>query len=118
MAPLLAVETLLRDVRYGARVLRKSPGFTTTSILTLAIAVAINAAVFSIVDGVLLKPLPFPEPDRLLLMESTIEAGGERAVRTSQHGQAWVTVREHATTVDAAVFSTWASGVNIVAGDR
>ena len=118
MAPLPIIETLLRDLRYAARVLRKSPGFTTTSILTLAIAVAINAAVFSIVDGVLLKPLPFPEPDRLLLMESTIQAGGERTVRTSQHGQSWITVRDHASTVEAAVFSTWASGVNIVAGDR
>src|SRR5687768_3581210 len=111
-------ETILRDVRYALRVLRKSPGFSVTAVLTLAMAVAINAAVFSIVDGVLLKPLPFPEPDRLMLVESTVQGNGERMTRTAQHGQAWVTIRDHATTMDAAVFSTWVSGVNIVAGDR
>jgi predicted permease len=62
--------------------------------------------------------LPFPEPDRLLLMQATVEGGGERGERTSQHGVAWVTVRDHARTVDAAVFSTWAAGVNVVAGNR
>ena len=118
MTALPLVETLLRDTRYAIRVLRKSPGFTVTAVLTLAMAVAINAAVFSVVDGVLLKPLPFAEPERLLLMNAMVEGGGERGSRTSQHGVAWVTVRDHATTVDAAVFSTWASGVNVVAGDR
>jgi predicted permease len=113
--PLL--EVLWRDIRYAARVLRKSPGFTATAVLTLAMAVAINTAVFSIVDGVLLRPLPFPEPERLLLMEARVEAAGLRDTRTAQHGTAWVTVRDYATTVDAAVFSTWVSGVNVVAGD-
>jgi len=112
------LETLARATRYAARGLRKSPGFTLTAVLTLTMAVAINAAVFSIVDGVLLKPLPFREPDRLLLMEATVQGGGERGSRTSQHGVAWVTVRDYARTVEAAVFSTWAGGVNVVAGDR
>lgn len=55
--PFLAtVEFLTRDTRYAARVLRRSPGFTLTAVVTLAMAVAINSAVFSIVDGVLLMP--------------------------------------------------------------
>ena len=112
------VETLARDTRYAARVLGRSPGFTATAVLTLAMAVAINSAVFSVVDGVLLKPLPFAEPERLLLMNAAVEAGGERSARTAQHGVAWVTVRDHARTADAAVFSTWASGVNLVADGR
>lgn len=112
------LESLARDARFAVRVLRKSPGFTATAVLTLAMAVAINTAVFSIVDGVLLRPLPFPEPHRLFLMEATVETPGERSTRTSQHGTAWITVRDHATTADTAVFSTWVSGVNVVAGDR
>jgi putative ABC transport system permease protein len=55
-------DTLGRDARYATRVLRKSPGFTSTAVLSLAMAVAINAAVFSIVDGVLLKRCPSPNP--------------------------------------------------------
>ena len=62
---------------------RASPS---TAVLTLAMAVAINAAVFSIVDGVLLKPLPFPEPDRLLLMEAASRRAASEPSATSQHG--------------------------------
>jgi predicted permease len=98
--------------------LRKSPGFAITAVLTLGLAIGINTAVFSIVDGVLLRPLPYPEPHRLALLEARVEAAGTRGDRTSQNGTAWVTVRDHATTVDRAVFSTWVSGVNVVAGTR
>jgi predicted permease len=112
------LDTLNRDVRYAWRVLRRSPGFTLTAMLTLALAIGINTAVFSIVDGVLLRPLPYPEPHRLALLEARVEAGGQRAARTSQHGTAWAAIRDHATTVERAVFSTWVSGVNVVAGTR
>lgn len=112
------LDPLWRDLRYAVRVLRRSPGFTLTAILTLGITIGINTAVFSIVDGVLLEPLPYPDPGRLLLLEARVDARGARATRTSQHGFAWTTVRDHATTVDRAVFSTWVSGVNVVAGDR
>jgi putative ABC transport system permease protein len=108
------LETIVRDTRYALRVLRKSPAFTLTAVLTLALAIAINTAVFSVVDGVLLRALPYPHAEQLLLMEARIEASGERDRRTAQHGFAWITVRDHATTIDRAVFSTWVSGVNVV----
>ena len=112
------ISVMLRDLRYACRVLRNSPGFTVTAIVTLALAIGINTAVFSMIHGVLLRPLPYPAPERLALVEATVMTNGLRASRTSQHGVTWATIRDHATTVDRAVFSTWANGVNVMAGGQ
>ena len=60
------MQTLLQDVRYSVRLLLRSPGFALTSIATLALAIGANAAIFSAVKGILIAPLPYPEPDRLV----------------------------------------------------
>src|SRR5438876_2770565 len=64
---------ILQDTRYTFRQLRKSPGFTVTAIVMLALGIGATTAIFSIVEGVLLRPLPFPDPDRLVILGDVLE---------------------------------------------
>ena len=94
MSPWLLLEQLGQDVRFALRTLRKNAAFTTVAILSLALGIGANTAVFSLVSGVLLKSLPYPEPERLVQVTGFYPQG------------ALVHVQERARTFEVAGYTT------------
>lgn len=109
------VDVLTRDLIYGLRRLRQAPAFNATVIGTLALTIGATSAVFSLADAILLRPLPFPAPERLAVVSFTrVQASGEYT-GPSVDGAMWAAVRDHASLLDAAVSMWGAQGVNFVA---
>jgi len=106
--------TLVQDLRYGLRMLMRNPGFTAVAVLTLALGIGANTAIFSVINGVFLRPLPYPDPSRLVYAlwewkDLSIDSVG---------GADFLFWKEHSRVFDAAGAYQPGAGINLVAGDQ
>jgi len=112
---------LIRDLRLAVRQSHKNPGFALAVVMTLALGIGVNTAVFSLVNGFLLRPLPYPEPDRLgvllLHREGTPPSSGQYVTEEddSHDGNTWNWIRDNVPAVREASYGL-ASGVNLQSG--
>jgi len=108
-------ENLLQDMRFASRTLRQSPGFMTTSVLALALGIGANTAIFTVVNTVLLQPLAYPEPDRLVQLELSSPQGNGNVTSIPKFN-VW---REQTQAFqDVAAYDFGGPGVNLTGGDR
>lgn len=109
------LEVLLQDIRYAARTLRRSPGFAATAIAALALGIGANTAIFTVVNTVLLQPLAYPEPDRLVQLELSSPQGNGNIASIPKYN-IW---REQTQVFqDVAAYDLGGPGVNFTGGDR
>ena len=109
------VEMLWQDVRFGWRQLLRNPGFTATAVVTLALSIGANTAIFSIVNALMLKSLPYPHPERMGTVFTRIAGSGTSDERHNVNGEQWELLRDQVPALIAAV-SGGTSGVNLQAG--
>jgi len=107
------LETLWQDLRYGARMLMKNPGFTLVAVITLALGIGANTAIFSVVNAFLLRPLPYPQPERLVMIGSQ-EHGNPIGVSFLDY-QDW---REQSTVFDDLAFFNLRWNANVKLGSE
>ncbi len=102
-----------RNLRFALRGMGRSPLFSVTFILTLALCIGLGTAVFSVVNGVLWRPLPYPDPDRLARVALYNPSFGKNPANTAVDGRTWERIRDEGETFQRTVFSGWVAGVNL-----
>jgi putative ABC transport system permease protein len=106
--------TLASDIRYAFRMLAKNPGFATIAILALALGIGVNTAIFTVVNAVLLQPLPYPEPDRIVEVARGFPDGRGNSVSIPKY-MVW---KDNHVFQAMTLYAFAASGMNLGAGDR
>jgi macrolide transport system ATP-binding/permease protein len=112
------VESVWRDVRQAIRQLRHNPGFTVTVVLTLAFSIGANTAIFSIVNALLLKDLPYAHPDRIGAIYARTTGPDSADARRNIDGEQWEMLRDEVPSLLSAVSGLRTSGVNLQAGSQ
>ena len=110
------LEFLWQDVRFGMRQLGRNPGFTATVIVTLALSIGANTAIFSIVNALMLKSLPYPHPERIGTIFTRIQGAKASDERHHVNGEQWELLRDNVPALISAVSGIRATGVNLEAG--
>ncbi|HVX67367.1 MAG TPA: ABC transporter permease [Bryobacteraceae bacterium] len=111
-------DELVRNCRYALRLFRRTPGFTAAAVATLGLCIGANTAIFSIVDAVLLRPLPYPQPERLGMLGMSMKVKGLTKDDNSFTGEGWFLIRDHARSLDLASYTPISSGANFNFGRR
>ena len=111
------VNTLIQDIRYAFRVLLKSPGFAAVAILTLALGIGANTAIFSVIDATLLKPLPYPGTDRLVLVWQTYGGLGRNNINIVSALNMMDVQKQNTVLESMAWFDSAGKGYNLAVGD-
>ena len=110
--------TLGQNLKFAIRRLSRNPGFTVTVILTLALSVGANTAIFSIVNVLMLKSLPYPHPERMGTIYTRVTGSAASDERHNLNGEQWELLRDSVPSLISAVSSRGTSGVNLRAGSR
>jgi predicted permease len=103
----------MHDLRYAFRLIRQNWGFSLTVIAILALCIGANTAVLAVVNGAMLRPLPYPQPDRLTQIVAIYRYEGKEGTASNFNGATWEAIRDHATSLDSAVYSYGAGGINL-----
>jgi predicted permease len=114
----IGIELMWQDLRYGARQLRRNPGFTATVIATLALSIGANTAIFSIVNALMLRSLPYDHPERLGVVFTRIRGPVTSDERHHINGDQWELLRDDVPALLPAVSGTRPSGVNLQGGSH